>query len=154
MQAKGEHTMTEPPRTAGDLFAESLRLLLVKDMIGYSELWAIDGVIEFPFAAANYPARLTGRAAIEDYLRSYPDLLDVQEITERTVHQTTDPDRVIAEFEAAGVVVATGRPYRMRYVAVLTARDGEIASYRDYWSPLAGAEILGGLDEFTAAFTV
>jgi ketosteroid isomerase-like protein len=38
----------------------------------------------------------------------------------------------------------------MRYIAVVTARGGEIASYRDYWSPLAGAEILGGLDEFTA----
>jgi len=42
--------------------------------------------------------------------------------------------------------------YRMRYVAILTARDGEIARYRDYWNPLAGAELLGGLDELTAAF--
>lgn len=144
--------MTEPPRTAHDLFDESLRLLLAKDMTGYARLWAVDGVFEFPFAAANYPTRLDGRAAIEDYLRDYPSLLDVREITEQTIHQTTDPDVVIAEFEAAGVVVATGRPYRMRYVAVVTARNGEIASYRDYWSPLAGAELLGGLDELTAAF--
>lgn len=144
--------MTGPSRTAHDLFAESLRLLLAKDMVGYAKLWAVDGVIEFPFAAANSPARISGRAAIEDYLRGYPDLLDVREITEQTVHQTTDPHVVIAEFEAAGVAVATGRPYRMRYAAVLTAMDGEIASYRDYWSPLAGAEILGGLDELTAAF--
>ena len=144
--------MTEPPRTAHGLFAESLRYLLAKDMTGYAGLWAADGVIEFPFAPANYPTRLEGRAAIEDYLRGYPDLLDVREITEQTIYQATDPDVVIAEFEAAGKVVATGRPYRMRYVAVVTARDGEIASYRDYWSPLAGAELLGGLDELTAAF--
>lgn len=134
-------------RTASDLFTESLRLLLAKDMAGYAALWAVDGVMEFPFAAANYPTRLAGRVAIEDYLRGYPDLLDVREITEQTVHRTSDPDVVVAEFEAAGVAVATGRPYRIRYVAVLTARGGEIASYRDYWSPLAGAEILGGLDE-------
>jgi uncharacterized protein len=144
--------MTEPPRTARDLFAESLRLLLAKDMTGYARLWAVDGVIEFPFAPANYPTRLSGRAAIEDYLRSYPDLLDVREITEQTVHPTSDQDVVVAEFEAAGVAVASGRPYRIRYVAVLTAHNGEIVSYRDYWSPLAGAEILGGLDELTAAF--
>lgn len=144
--------MPEPHRTARDLFAESLRLLLAKDMKGYAGLWAADGSIEFPFAPADYPQRLDGRAAIQDYLRGYPDLLDIQEITEETVHVTTDPDVVAAEFEVAGVVVATGRPYRMRYVAILTAHDGEIARYRDYWNPLAGAELMGGLDELTAAF--
>jgi uncharacterized protein len=144
--------MTEPPRTARSLFAESLRLLLAKDMTGYAGLWAVDGVMEFPFAPANYPARLEGRVAIEDYLRGYPDLLDVREITEQTIRQTTDPDVVIVEFEAAGQVVATGQPYRMRYAAVVTALDGEIVSYRDYWSPLAAAELLGGLDELTVAF--
>jgi ketosteroid isomerase-like protein len=144
--------MSEPQRTAHDLFAESLRLLLAKDMTGYTGLWAADGSIEFPFAPAGYPRRLDGRAAIQDYLRGYPDLLDVQEITEQTVHETVDPAVVVAEFEVAGVAVATGRPYSARYVAILTAHDGEIAHYRDYWSPLAGAELLGGLDELTAAF--
>jgi ketosteroid isomerase-like protein len=144
--------MPEPQRTAHDLFAESLRLLLAKDMNGYAGLWAADGSIEFPVAPAGYPRRLDGRAAIQDYLRGYPDLLDMREITEQNVHVTTDPAVVIAEFDAAGVVVATGRPYRVRYVAILTARDGEIAHYRDYWNPLAGAELLGGLDELTAAF--
>jgi uncharacterized protein len=129
-----------------NLFARSLRFLLAKDMIGYAGLWAADGVMEFPFAPAGYPKRLTGRAAIEDYLRDYPSLLDIQEVTAQTVHQTTDPDVVIAEFEVAGRVVASGRPYRMQYVAVLTARDGEIVSYRDYWNPAAAAEVLGGQD--------
>ncbi|MCP2167282.1 nuclear transport factor 2 family protein [Goodfellowiella coeruleoviolacea] len=144
--------MSASPRTARDLFEESLRRLLAKDMTGYAALWAADGVFEFPFAPANYPTRLVGRSAVEDYLRGYPDLLDVREITECTVHETADPDVVVAEFEAAGRVVATGRPYRMRYVAVVTARDGEITRYRDYWSPLAGAELMGGLDELTSAF--
>ncbi|MCG8919162.1 nuclear transport factor 2 family protein [Actinokineospora sp. PR83] len=142
--------MTTPVRTASDLFTESVRLLLAKDMAGYAALWAVDGVMVFPFAAADYPARLEGRAAIAAYLRGYPDLLDVREITEQVVHRTSDPDVVIAEFEAAGVAVATGKPYRIRYVAVLTARNGEITSYRDYWSPLAATEILGGLGELKA----
>lgn len=144
--------MPDPRRTAHDLFTESLRLLLAKDMNGYAGLWAADGSIEFPFAPACYPRRLDGRAAIGDYLRGYPDLLDVQEIVERTVHETTQPDVVVAEFEVAGVVVATGLPYRARYVAILTAHDGEIAHYRDYWNPLAAAELTGGLDGLTAAF--
>ncbi|WP_280508202.1 nuclear transport factor 2 family protein [Nocardia flavorosea] len=144
--------MTEPSRTAEDLYAESLRLLLAKDMTGYAGLWAVDGVMEFPFAGPGYPARLEGRGAITDYLRGYPDLLDIQEVTPHTLHRSTDPGTVVAEFDAAGRVVATGRPYRMRYVAVLTAYDGEITSYRDYWSPLAAAEFMGGIDELTSAF--
>jgi hypothetical protein len=36
---------------------------------------------------------------------------------------------------------------------VITVENGKIRSYRDYWSPLAAAEVLGGLDELTAAFT-
>lgn len=145
--------MTAPRRTARELFAESLRLLLAKDMAGYAGLWAVNGVFELPFAPPNYPARLDGRATVEEYLRGYPDLLDVQAISEQTVHETADPDVVVAEFEAVGVVVSTGRPYRMRYVAIITARDGEIAHYRDYWNPLAAAEAMGGLGELTTAFT-
>lgn len=139
-------------RTAPDLFAESLRLLLAKDMTGYADLWATDGRIEFPFAPPGYPPLLDGRAAITDYLRGYPDLLDVQEITEQTVHVTANPDVVVGEFTSAGAVVATGRPFQMRYVAILTAHNGEITHYRDYWNPLAAAEFLGGtLTAFTGA---
>jgi uncharacterized protein len=38
-------------------------------------------------------------------------------------------------------VVATGRPYRFSYIAVITTRDGEIVSYRDYWNSLYVQEL-------------
>ena len=139
-------------RTPRELFADSLRHLLAKDMAAYVGLWAADGVMEFPFAPPGYPARLDGRAALDDYLRGYPDLFDVREIPAQTVHETSDPEVVVGEFEAAGLVVATGLPYRMRYVAVITARGGEIVHYRDYWSPVAAAEAMGGLDALMAGF--
>ena len=63
-------------------------------------------------------------------------MLDIQGFPKQVVHQSTDPDVVIAEFEAEGVVVATGEPYRAAYIVVVTTRDGEIVSYRDYWNPL------------------
>ena len=37
-------------------------------------------------------------------------------------------------------------------LVVLTVRDGQILRYRDYWSPLAAATALGGLEELTSAF--
>ena len=121
----------------------ALDLLLQHDMAGFSELFAEDAVLEFPFAAPGQRERVAGRAAIADYLRGYPDLLDVREVAAKAVHQTADPEVLIAEFELAGVAVATQKPYRLRYIAVLTVRDGLIHHYRDYWSPLAVADILG-----------
>ncbi|WP_341868002.1 nuclear transport factor 2 family protein [Amycolatopsis circi] len=83
------------------------------------------------------------RAALAEYLRDYPNLLDHREVVAKTVHQTTDPEVSIAEFELAGIAVATQKPYRLRYVVVLTVRDGLIRRYRDYWSPLAVTDVLG-----------
>jgi ketosteroid isomerase-like protein len=123
------------------LVARALQLLLDKDMAGFAGLWAVDGVMEFPFAPPGYPSRLEGRAAIEDYLRDYPKMLDVQGFPRQVVHQSTDPDVVVVEFDAEGTVVATGRPYRFSYIAVITTRDGEIVSYRDYWNPLYVQEL-------------
>lgn len=124
-----------------DLIPRALQLLLDKDMAGFAGLWAEDGVMEFPFAPTGYPARLEGRAAIEDYLRDYPKMLDIQGFPVQVVHQSTNPDVAVVEFDAEGVVVATGKPYRFSYIAVITVRDGEIVSYRDYWNPLYVQEL-------------
>ncbi|GGP53844.1 nuclear transport factor 2 family protein [Saccharothrix coeruleofusca] len=140
-----------PHRSVHELVDQALELVLAHDMSGFADLWAADGVLEFPFAPAGAPQRLEGREAVREYLRDYNDTVDPREITSRTTHTTTDPDTVVVELEIAGVVVGTGKPYRMRYVAVITARDGRIASYRDYWSPQAAAEALGGTSSFAGA---
>ena len=135
-----------------DLVEHALDLLLKHDMAGFAGLWAADGVLEFPFAGPGYPKRVEGREAIREYLRDYPNLLDIREVTAKTVHETADPAVVVVEFTVAGVVVASQKPYELSYIAVITVSDGEIRSYRDYWSPLAAAEVLGGVEELTAAF--
>ncbi|AXB48520.1 hypothetical protein A4R43_15420 [Amycolatopsis albispora] len=116
-------------------------------MTGFADLWAADGVLEFPFASAEYPSRLDGRDAVREYLRDYNNYLAPERVVAREIHEVADADRVVAEFEVAGTIVASGQPYRMRYIAVITAKDGEIAHYRDYWSPLAAAEAMGGAGE-------
>jgi ketosteroid isomerase-like protein len=136
-----------------DLVEHALDLLLKHDMAGFAGLWTEDGVIEFPFAAPGYPPRVEGRDAIREYLRDYPNLLDVRAVTAKTVHETADPAVVILEMTVAGVVVASQTPYELSYIAVITVVDGEIRHYRDYWSPLAAAEFLGGVEEVTSAFT-
>lgn len=44
-----------------ELYRHSLRLLLDKDIPGWTGLWAEDGVMEFPFAPPGRPQRLEGR---------------------------------------------------------------------------------------------
>jgi ketosteroid isomerase-like protein len=54
-------------------------------------------------------------------------------------------DTVVVEFTARGRTVATGAPYRLDYVTVVTTRNGLITHYRDYWNPLAVASAAGTL---------
>jgi ketosteroid isomerase-like protein len=136
-----------------ELISHALSVLLAQDMASFAGLWAADGVLEFPFAPPGYPARMEGRAAVAEYMRGYPDLLQITEITDQVLHQSVDPEVVIAEFGAAGTVVATGAPYRMSYIAVITVRNNEIQRYRDYWSPLAAAEAMGGTQKLLSAFS-
>jgi ketosteroid isomerase-like protein len=137
---------------AVEVVDHALDLLLAKDMTRFAGLWAETGAMEFPFAPPGYPPRVEGRVAVHEYLRGYPDLFDVREIADKVVHRTADPEVVIVEMEAAGFVVATGRPYRLRYIAVITVRDGEIRHYRDYWNPLAATEVMGGAEQLNTAF--
>ncbi|MGW4467966.1 nuclear transport factor 2 family protein [Micromonospora sp. NPDC004704] len=129
--------------TTAAVFRRSVEFLLAKDMRGYLRLWHEEAVAEFPFAPPASPRRLDGIAAITGYLIDYPEKLDIAEITHLTVHETTDPAVVVAEFGATGTVVATGKPYEISYVAVVTVSDGRITHYRDYWNPMVALEALG-----------
>jgi uncharacterized protein len=77
--------------------------------------------------------RLEGREAIRAYSRrvmSSPLRLEDFEVTE--LHQTLDPEVVIAEMRATGTVTAAGRSFTATSVQVLRIRDGRIVLFRDY----------------------
>ena len=120
---------------------QALDLLLKKDMAGFAGLWAEDGRMEFPFAPEGWPKEVNGREAVHDYLRDYPKMIDVQEVAWQLVHRTADPDVTVAEFDLRGQIVATGKPFLNRYVVVITARDGQIVEWRDYWNPRVAEEL-------------
>jgi ketosteroid isomerase-like protein len=58
------------------------------------------------------------------------------------VHQTGDPEVVVAELELRGTVRGTGRPFAFPSVGVIRVRDGRIVAYRDYYNPRAVPEAL------------
>lgn len=134
------------PTSPADLYRHSLRLLLDKDIAAWLDLWAVDGVMEFPFAPDGRPRRLEGKEAVAAYMRPYPDHIDLHGFPALQIHETTDPQIIVVEMRGVGRLVKTGEPFEMTYIAVVTVRDGHFTSYRDYWNPLAvpsGADFAG-----------
>lgn len=68
-----------------------------------------------------------------------------------TIHQTADPEVIVAEFEYHGTTDGTGEPYALPGIFVLQVRNGEIVSSRDYFDHLTAARAQGQLDALIAA---
>jgi ketosteroid isomerase-like protein len=68
-----------------------------------------------------------------------------------TIHETTDPEVIVAEFEYQGTVAETGEPFTQPAIFVLRVRDGEIVSSRDYFDHVTAARIRGRLDALVEA---
>ena len=130
--------------SAVDLLRRTLDTFLAKDMKAWTDLCADDVVAEFPFAPEGSPARIEGREALYDYLRGYPDLIDIREIPSVRVYPTADENVAIAEWSVIGSVVSNGTPYNMSYATFVTFRDGLIVTYREYWNPKVFLEALSG----------
>ncbi|MGW2309368.1 nuclear transport factor 2 family protein [Actinomadura luteofluorescens] len=95
-------------------------------------LYAEDAVVEQPFALPPAPPRLEGRAAIDRHFRAAargPLELRARDVL---VHDTADPEVIVAEFGYDGRVTASGRAFRVANIQVLRVRDGLIAETRDY----------------------
>ncbi|MEU6485787.1 nuclear transport factor 2 family protein [Streptomyces sp. NPDC046887] len=128
----------------GELYRHGLDLLLAGNIDGWVGLWDEHGVMEFPFAPEGWPRRLEGRAAVAGYMRGYPDHIDLRAIPYLEITPAADPRTIVAEMRATGRLVATGEPYEMSYIALVTVVDGLITHYRDYWNPLAVPESARG----------
>jgi ketosteroid isomerase-like protein len=70
-----------------------------------------------------------------------------------TIHETTDPEVIVAEFEYQGTVVETGEAFAQPGIFVLRVRDGQIVSSRDYFDHFTTARIRGQLDALVTAVT-
>ncbi|MGX1274558.1 nuclear transport factor 2 family protein [Streptomyces phaeoluteigriseus] len=135
------------PVAPADLYRHGLKLLLEKNIAAWVDLWDENGVLEFPFAPEGWPERLEGRQAVADYMRHYPDHVDLHDFPHVKIHQTTAPETIVIEMRGVGRLVKSDSPFDMTYIAVVTIEDGRIVSYRDYWNPLAvqqpGADFVG-----------
>ena len=114
----------------------------------YVDCFAVDGVLELPFAPAPLPKQVRGREAIRALLA--PRYAAVQasgrRITEYRnlrIHETQDPRVIVAEFDVVGVAAGPGaEPYTLSFIHVVEVVNDHIAMQRDYFDSLVMAERL------------
>lgn len=132
-------------------FSRLLRLALGDRLdpgaASFLDMFAEDGVMEFPYAYAGLPRRIEGREAMADHLAMLATLISIDRMGEPVITQTTDAGTVVLEFEGFGTGIETGGPYEQRYVSIIRTREGRIVHYKDYWNPLAVLVALRGAGE-------
>ncbi|WP_330455601.1 nuclear transport factor 2 family protein [Streptomyces sp. NBC_00820] len=69
------------------------------------------------------------------------------------VHETTDPELVVADYRLHGRVLATGKQFAFDMVMFARIRDGLITWSRIYSNPLDGAIAFDAAEGLLAAIT-
>jgi uncharacterized protein len=115
--------------------------------------WFSDNaVVEYPFALPA-PSRLEGIEAIKKYfaaISAYPLKLQMQNMV---VHETVDPEVVVAEWDYDGLVTTTGHAFRVSNITVTTVRNGKIVASRDYHNHAVLAGVTGRLPSLVETLT-
>jgi ketosteroid isomerase-like protein len=116
-----------------------------------SALYAEDTVVEHPQAVPR-PTRLTGRDALHQRFTGV--LAGAVRLKRKNVvvHETTDPEVIVAEYDYDAESVETGRTTTTANIQVLRVRDGLIVHSRDYHDYLRLAAIRDGLDQVAKAY--
>ncbi|MGW4206312.1 nuclear transport factor 2 family protein [Streptomyces sp. NPDC004726] len=138
-------------RRAHEVVDQLHERLLAHDMMGFADLWAPEGTMDFPFAPPGWAAPRS-RAEVREYVRDYNKSIDPRAIRHQTRHETGDPDTLIVEWGVDAVAVAAQKPFPIDYVAVITVGEEGITSYRDYWNALGAGIALGRLPGMVRAY--
>jgi len=128
-----------------EVFEQSIRPeFLAEEYAG--DYLADDVVIEWPFAAPGRPRRLDGREAFLAIARpgraAMPFRFD--ECVVDAVHETADPEVIVAEYRLGGTVLPGGERRSAQFVSVIRVRGGLVTHWREYQDTYAIVRALGG----------
>jgi ketosteroid isomerase-like protein len=111
-------------------------------------LYAEQTNVVHPLDPFRAPPMLTREQLREHFAGGDDALGDVRfEPANITIHETADPEVIVAEFEYQGTLPGTGGPFALPGIFVMRVRDGQIVSSRDYVDHLGLARALGRLDQ-------
>ena len=119
----------------------------------FPDMFAVDGVLEYPYAPPGLNTPILGRDAIIANFQRIRPLLRIDGVADVSEIEVRDPDMVVLEFSGRGEGLLTKEAYNQRYISVIRMRDGSIVHYKDYWNPIALLRAVQG-SETTRALTI
>jgi hypothetical protein len=125
--------------TPAQVLEQRRRLIIDQDVEGFIGLFAPDGVMEMPFAGSALPGRVEGRRAIAEMSRRAAEGLRFDDFENLAVHETGDPEVVIAETVTRATHLASGQSFVAPSIQLFRIRDGKILLFRAYTGPTAAA---------------
>jgi ketosteroid isomerase-like protein len=111
--------------------------------------WGEAAVLEVPFAPDPWPTKISGRAAVLEYMGGVHTVLSGWSMGIDTLYDAGE-GTIIVEMHGAGTVVATGKPYKQDYIAVLKVANEKVDLWREYSNPLPVFEAFGNSETVSA----
>jgi ketosteroid isomerase-like protein len=115
-----------------------------------SALYAEDTVIEHP-QRPPAPTRIEGRQTIHEHFTGGLAASVRMRRHNVVVHETTDPEVIVAEYDYSGESLTTGKSFEAANIQVLRIRDGLIVFSRDYHDYLKITAARDGLAQLAEA---
>ena len=137
--------MSTPTRTPRETLELLIRITTEGDRSQLADLYAPDVVIDMPFSRPGFPSRTEGNDTMRTQMKAVSGLWSYDSVDGVALHETTDPEVVIAEFRVHGRVTAGGEQFALTYIMVTRVVDGLIVSSRDYGNPLESEVLLAAL---------
>ncbi len=117
---------------------------LKPDAETFPDMFAVDGVLEYPFAPPGLNTPIAGREAVVANFQRIRPLLRIDGVTNVSEIQVNDPEMIVLEFSGYGEGLVTREAYEQRYISVIRLRDRNIVLYKDYWNPIAFVQAVKG----------
>jgi ketosteroid isomerase-like protein len=118
----------------------------------WAELWAEDGVLEFPFAPAGRRRAYQGKADILAYMTHATGRVAADSVEQMRVFPMQDPGMAVVELTIKGRSLTNAAPYNQSFVIFFEVQDGKLKHYREYWNPLITIDAIGDRDAWAAGF--
>jgi ketosteroid isomerase-like protein len=121
--------MSESPR---EVAQRLIRGITEERWAELPDLYAEDTVVELPFHPVSMSKVLRGRKEMAEHFAGAPARPLRLSARNIVVHETTDPEVVVIEYDYDGEVTTNGRTFTSPNIIVMRVRDGRIVSSRDY----------------------
>jgi ketosteroid isomerase-like protein len=126
-----------------EVFERQIDCIRTDNRAAQLDLYAEDLLYEFPFAT-DRPREIHGRAEFQRVMTPLWEQARALGVkvtgSEYALHQTIDPERIIAELTLT--IEVQQKRGEMRFVQILRIREGLIVAGREYFNPQARSEFI------------